>query len=286
MLMPGSSLSRKILIGIIILFVLSLFGIMGRVAGFLYLSPVQLFPGLELWRVLTYPIAPAFIGLLVGSIVFSAPAEEVEQMLGGRPFGILLLVITAVIALMHTLIFFGRPGPVLAGPVNLALFVLVGFVYLFPQSEIRILFFNIRSWGLLAFVGGGILLYSIYVWLESGANPLGFFADGGYGILLGGVYFHARYQKYTFLLRQIRSVERIAERVRSTGSPSAPSAAPRRAAQQQTARIRIPFQKSVGRELTDEERLNLILERINEKSYNALTEEEKKFLSEYSSRLK
>jgi hypothetical protein len=53
----------------------------------------------------------------------------------------------------------------------------------------------------------------------------------------------------------------------------------------QQVRVRIPFQKPASRELSDEERLNLILDKIHEKSYNALTEEEKKFLNDYSGRL-
>lgn len=284
--MPGSSLSRKILIGIMALFILSLLGVMGMLEKWLVVTPHLLLPGLELWRVITYPLGPTLLGLVIGGITFSAPAEEVEQMLGSRAFGMLLLVITVVIAIVHTAIFFGQTGPVLEGPANIALFVLVGFVYLFPQSEIRILFFNIRSWTLLVTTGVIVLFYSLYMWLEHAAGPMEFFVNGGFGMLFGAIFFHARYQKYTFLLRQIRSVERIAVRVRSSGGAASPSAAPRRAAAPQAARIRMPFQKTVTRELTDEERLNLILERISEKGYSALTEEERRFLSEYSNRLK
>lgn len=283
--MSASSLSRKILYGILALFVLALFQLAGPLLRFLALSPSSIYPGFELWRLLSYPATPDIMGLILGSIVFSAPAEEVEGMLGTRRFGMLLLVITAVVGLMHSLVFFGQASPVLHGPVNIALFVLVGFVYLFPQSETRLLFFTVRSWSLLAFFSGVILFWALYAWRAEGAPVMGFFSDGGFGLLLGGVYFHARYQKYTFLLRQIRSVERMAERVRSTGGGPAPTAAPRRATAQQPTRIRIPFQKASSREMTDEERLNSILERISEKSYNSLTEEEKRFLREYSGKL-
>jgi hypothetical protein len=45
----------------------------------------------------------------------------------------------------------------------------------------------------------------------------------------------------------------------------------------------MPFQKSV--EVSDEERLNLILDRINEKGYGSLSDEEQRFLREYSRKL-
>ena len=50
-------------------------------------------------------------------------------------------------------------------------------------------------------------------------------------------------------------------------------------------RVRATAQKSAPREISDEERLNLILDKINEKSFDSLTDDEKKFLSDYSGRL-
>ena len=280
--MMPSSLSRKILFGIILLFVLSLFGMGGFISRYTELMPPLVFPGMEIWRLLTYPLGYEFLGLIIGAICFSAPGEEMEQMLGTRQFGLLLLLVTIVTALMHMSIFFGELE-VLAGPVNAALFVLVGFVYLFPHSEIRVIFFSVRSWVVLAFIVSIIVAVTVFQWSE-GYSFL-FFSRGGFGLVLGAAYFHVRFQKYAVLLRPIRSVERIVAGGRGGGVLKPAAGAPRRAAVSQSTRLRMPFQKSSPREISDEERLNLILDRINESSYSSLSEEEKRFLRDYSGKI-
>ncbi len=281
--MGSWSLSRKILIGIMALFILSLLGMTGLFAPYVILSPVAVFPGLELWRLVSYPLATGFLGLLVGSIAFSTPAEELEQMLGTRQFGMLLLLVLVTAGVIHTALFFGTSLP-MAGIVNIALFVLVGFVYLFPHSDVRILFFSVRSLYVLAALVGLVVLLTIYE-VINGVTALDFFSMGGFGILLGAAYFHLRFQKYPFLLRPIRSMERMAGKGRPVPVAQKPIPSPRRASVSQPVRVRIPFQKAQGREMSDEERLNVILDKINEKSYNSLTDDEKRFLSEYSGRL-
>jgi hypothetical protein len=281
--MNASSLSRKILIGIMVLFLLSLFQIADLFSPFVVLLPSKVFPGFELWRLLTYPLARDFMGLLIASICFGAPAEEVEGMIGTRQFGILLLMVTVSAGLMHLVLFLGEEQYALGGPISTALFVLVGFVYLFPQSEVRLLFFSVRSWIVLAFSSAIVLFMTIFA-ITSGASPWLLFSYGGFGLLLGAIYFHVRYQKYAVLLRPIRSLERMVTGSRQT-APVRPSSSQRRVQVSPATRIRIPFQKAAPRDISDEERLNMILDRINESSYSALTEEEQRFLREYSSRI-
>jgi hypothetical protein len=281
--MNASSLSRKILIGIMVLFLLSLFQISYLFLPYVALYPSYVYPGLELWRLFTYPLAPDFIGLLIGSICFGAPGEEVESMIGTRQFGLLLVMVTLAAGLMHLVLFFGDGQPAMLGPINTALFVLIGFVYLFPQSEVRIFFFSVRSWIVLAFSAATVLFMTI-IFVSRGASPWLLFSFGGFGLILGTIYFHVRYQKYAVLLRPIRTMERMVSGGRQP-APVRPASAPRRVQVSPVTRIRIPFQKAPQRDLTDEERLNMILDRINESSYSALTEEEQRFLREYSSRI-
>ncbi len=280
--MVAASLSRKILIAVVILLVVHILT-QGVMAGALVLDPYKVIPGMQFWRLLTYTLVPGWFGLLFSLIAFSVPGEELEQMLGTRRFGLLLLGVMLLLALLHMVVFYGGHES-LSGIANLPVFAFVGFVYLFPHSELRLLFFNIRSWVLLALMGGLILVMGIYA-AFSEANFWTFFAGGGLGLLLGAVYFHLRFQKYPFLLRPIRTVERMAGfgRYPSRGQGVAP--AQRRTMAHQQVRVRIPFQKPGVRELSDEERLNLILDKINEKSYGSLTEEEQKFLNDYSGRL-
>lgn len=266
-----------------ILFILSLFGIAGQFYEYVVLRSYQVVPGLELWRLITYPLAMDIMGLLLASICFGAPAEEVEGMISTRQFGILLLIVTISTALMHLVLFFGDDNNALAGPVNTALFVLIGFVYLFPQSEVRLLFFSVRSWIVLAFSVAIVFFLTTYR-VFNGASPWLFFSYGGFGLMLGTLYFHVRYQKYAVLLRPIRTMERLVSGG-GEGASSRAASTPRRVQVSPVTRIRIPFQKSPPRDISDEERLNMILDRINELSYSALTEEEKRFLSDYSTRM-
>jgi hypothetical protein len=283
--MMHASLSRKILIALIVLFVLSFIDQRGMITAVTVLDPLSVIRSLELWRVITWPLsigAGMFGSLLIAGICFGAPAEEVEQMLGTRRFGLLLLALTVGVALLHMLLFFGT-GTILGGPLTIALFTLVGFVYLFPHSEVRIIFFSVRGWVLLTFIVATITLIGLLGWLNGG-SPVGLLTDGGYGLVLGAIYFHIRFQKYPILLRPIRSVERMVAGGRSdTAWRATPSG--RRASAPQPVRLRMPFQKSSPREISDEERLNSILDRINEKGYSDLSEEEKTFLREYSGRL-
>lgn len=282
--MIASSLSRKIFIALVVLLILSFvrfFGAGGHIVELASLIPVRVIPGWEIWRLFTYPIVPEVFGVLVGLITFSIPGEELEQMLGTRQYGLLMLMMLLCAALMHTVLFFGGEAKMI-GPANIAFFVLVGFVYLFPHSEIQIIFIRLRSWVLLTILSGVLLLLTA---ANAGGlrDLLYVLSSGGFGLILGGAYFHARFQKYPFLLRPIRSMERMTVRLSPTARKTAP--APRRTSTQQPVRVRIPFQKPAAREMTDEERLNAILEKISEKSYSALTEDEKRFLRDYSGKL-
>ncbi len=281
--MAATSLSRKILIGIWIIVIVGwlLPMVMETMLRYTALVPQAIYPGMQLWRLVSYPISAGLIGMILGSIAFSSPGEELETMFGTRHFGALLLGMVLLGGIMHFAIFL-EPNTVLHGFENIALFVLVGYVYLFPQSEVRILFFSIRSWLVLTVAGAVVLSYSI-VLMTQGASPLLFFSYGGFGLLVGGAYFHARYQKYPFLLRPIRSLERAAERVSTPAGARTPVAA-RKVVGAAAPKAKGGF-RGVPREVSDEERLNIILDTINEKGYGALSEEEQRFLRDYSSKL-
>lgn len=278
------TLSRKILILCIVLFLLFLFGLAGYIDAATTLRPFKVWPDWEVWRLLVYPLAIGGIfDLLAASITFSAPGEELESMLGTRQFGFLLLSVVLGAALLHMVLFWGESVP-LYGMMNPTVFALIGFVYLFPQSDIRVIFFNVRSWIILVVVVGLALAYPMQLVLRLGITPWILMTHGGFGIILGAAYFHARYQKYQFLLGPIRSIERVAARM-WIPSPQRGTTSPQRASAQQPVRVRIPFPKSTPREMNDEERLNMLLDKINEKGYAALNDEERGFLDDYSNRI-
>lgn len=284
--MIASSLSRKILIGVVILAIFHFIS-GGVLVRYLVMDPVAVVRGFEFWRLFTYVLVPGLFGMVMALVAFSVPGEELEQMIGARQFGLLLLMVVLIGSLLHLVLFFGE-NVRMGGIANPAFFAFVGFVYLFPHSEVRLIFFNIRSWVLLAVMGGLALVLTLVSLSSPGTSSeglWGFFSSGGLGLLLGGFYFHTRFQKYPFLLRPIRTVERMAGFGRLSSGPHKPAPAQRRAMAQQQVRVRIPFQKPPQRELSDEERLNLILDKIHEKSYDSLSDDEKRFLEDYSGKL-
>lgn len=275
----NTTLSRKILIGHMVMFLLALLGIAGTFMNHVVLVPSLVIPGLELWRLVSYVLGVQILSLLIGAICFSAPGEEMEQMLGERSFGIHLAVIVVLAGLLHMAMFYGSKTA-MAGTTNPALFMLVGFVYLFPHSEIRLLFFSIRSWVVLAFTAA-VVVFATGFTVAGGGSPFLLLSNGGFGLLAGAAYFHVRYQKYALLLRPIRAVEALFE----PDEPAARSARGRVAATS-VPRIRIAFPKggAAAESRSDEERLDEILDRINEKGYDSLSEDDRLFLEEYSSR--
>ncbi|HVZ40359.1 MAG TPA: DUF6576 domain-containing protein [Candidatus Kapabacteria bacterium] len=282
--MMPTSISRILLLMCFALIVLIAVKSGGAVNAFTGLIPMKVYPGWEMWRLVTYPVGAWWFGIMVGLFAFYSPAEELEGMLGRRNFGLLLLAFTLASGLLF-LLMASSHNLAMYGPGNLGLFILIGYLYLFPKSTITFFFFfRIRTWILVTVIALAVVGESFMV-EGSLLVVVRILGDGWLGLILGAAYFHARFQKYPFLLRPIRSMERAAtfNRVNSERVPAAQE--PRRVSLQAQTRARTPFQKGVAREMSDEERLNAILEKISEKSYNALSEEEKKFLREYSGRL-
>lgn len=284
----ATSLSRKILLTYAVIFLLMLFG-MSAVFNALVLTPGAIYPGLELWRIFTYPLAPGFLDLLIVAICFSVPGEEVENMLGTRLFAMLLAAVVLAGAVLHIIFYAHAPATAMYGPVNASLFIFAGYVYLFPRSEVRLIFFSVPA-KVLCLVLLAITAAAAAVQIANGVPVLVALEGGVLGIAAGAAYFHARYQKYPFLLKSIRSMERIAQFNRLSADEGSRPAAQRRSEQRrspgpQGMRPRIGPQRGAPGEMTDEERLNVILDKISEKSYGALSEEEKRFLREYSGRL-
>ncbi|MCB0711286.1 MAG: hypothetical protein KDD67_03035 [Ignavibacteriae bacterium] len=277
-MLRSTTISRIIRIALVVLFILLLFR-MGGLFSWAYLSPELVWPLKEFWRLLTYPLALSFGGLLIGSIVFSQPGEEIEEMFGKRAFGLALLIVTLLTAGLHLLCFWERGDILLQGPMNISLFVLVGFVYLFPASSVGIFFFRISSkiilWVSLGVVGviGGLKI-------AAGTSPLILLSEGMSGALFGAIWFHIIYQKYPLLLGPIRSLARILP-TRSEKKNVRPVVRGR------TLRLARKEETPVKSEkqLSDEEKLNRILEKIGESGYESLNVEEQQFLDDYSSKL-
>ncbi|MBK8912201.1 MAG: hypothetical protein IPM61_12835 [Chlorobi bacterium] len=293
--MATESLSRILWIGTIVLFLFYLLigglPFSAPVVANIVLAPVDISDQYQLWRLLSYPLGPSFIGLLLAGIAFGAPGEEVESILGKRSFGVALLWLTLAIGVLHVLGNWGESAYALSGLEHLALFTIVGFVYLFPQSSVRIFFINIPSWFVLTFACGLVLIQTVDAVVEGGHGAGALFTEGVVTLVASAGFFHARFQKYRFLLGAIRTFERVAFRpqhsggnVRAAGGAMQPM--PMRHVASRAFAGRLQPQHPVRRqELSDEERLNQILDQISETGYDSLSPDEQRFLREYSQRL-
>ena len=273
----GSSLtiSRIIRITLLVLFVLALFRLGGLINPWSILVPRMILVDFEFWRLITYPIALNFGGLLIGSIVFSQPGEEIESMFGKGKYGLALIVVTLLTALIHLGSFWGSSTIALSGPINISLFVMVGYVYLFPSSSVTIIFFSLQSKILLLLMVGFVLLMSGLA-IANGIAPQILLSEGLAGLISGVVWFHILYQKYPIMLGAVRTIETLFARREPISN--------RRGYQKEIIQTKKKKEKG-DNSMSDEERLNLILEKIAEKGSENLTKEEQNFLNEYSSRL-
>lgn len=295
--MATESLSRIVWIGTLVLF---LFYVLigglpfsSAVVANVVLVPVDISNHYQFWKLVSYPLGPSFIGLLLAGIAFGTPGEEVEHFLGKRGFGLSLLWVTLGVAVLHVLGNWESDIYRLTGLEHVALFTLVGFLYLFPQSSVRIFFINIPSWFVLTFACGLVLIQTVDAVATQGHSVGAFFTEGMFTLVASGGFFHARFQKYRFLLGAIRTFERVMFRPQHSGGHARTGAAQSLPVQQPSARSvsqggRLQqSQRSAPahRQLSDEERLNLILERISEAGYDSLNPDEQRFLREYSHRL-
>ena len=273
----NSSLSRKIVIAALVGFVMALVGLAGQISPFVVLDPTLFLRG-ELWRLISYPLALGFLDLVITTIAFSAPGDELEGMMGTRQFSLTILLVVVAAGMTHVALHVDQSTS-MSGMSNVALFVLIGFVYLFPHSSLRIFFFSVRSWIALSVVAG-IEVIQVWVTVSRGGPPTIIFTYGGFGVMAGLLYFHVRYQKYAFLLRPIRVVERALTRFRT------PSSKPVRADVGRVApghgAFRLPFGRSEHEPLSDQERLDQILDIITERGYDSLSQDDRLFLDEYS----
>lgn len=240
-----------------LLFAFAIFGLgddMNRLFGF----HLDLLVQGEIWRLVTWPIGLSFGGLIMAAIGFSQPGEEIEQMLGGRRFGLALLAVVGVVLVLHILASLYRPM-LLAGPGALGLFALTGYYYLYPDSSIGLLFFRVSTKivllvALLATIGLGIG-FSI----DRGTIEI--FSHGLPGALLGALYFHGLYgsnDRMPELPRWMRRGE--ASRSASIGRRDDPV-------------------------IDDAQRADELLEKIARDGVDSLSKKEKAFLEQYSRRL-
>lgn len=249
----------------------------------------------QYWRFVTYPFATSsFWEMLSSSAVLYFFAPEVERILNPRRLLVILAVFIAVHGLVYAPVLWISNAP-LAGTTAMALFVLTMYVYLYPTGEVSLFgLIPLRATMLLGIMFIAAIAGSFIAHAFNPVSLINAFADAGFGVFFGFIFSHLYFGKF------------------SSGDFSFFRRDERR--QQPTRRATTPSPASVGRSTSgyissseaerrlagverraddddedstplDEEHLNEILDKINEKGQASLTPQERKFLKDYANKL-
>ncbi len=248
------------------------------------LNPTTVLQHGEWWRVLSYPLAgehPLSFLLLIVSVGIFASALEIS--FSTRRFAVMIAAVVLAQGLSYTALCSSIPSaPWLSGGDVIAFFVMAMFVFIQPSRNI-VLWKNVEIRGLhLALIlSGQALVYKVYGVVHDGSEQL------YYGVLpsLFGVV--SAIMITTFVQQRLRRVRRVqfghaAERldqriieeeeelVSSLGSSD-----------RALSKMYYPDPPR-----SEEEMMNILLDKIFEHGQDSLTQEEKQFLEEYSQRMR
>jgi|GEM_PF-1335175 len=264
----------------------------GALTQWLALMPFSSVGNGQYWRFITYPLASSsFWEMLSSSAVLYFFAPEVERILNPRRLLMILAVFVAVHGLVYVPVLWISSAP-LAGTTAMALFVLTMYVYLYPTGEVSLFgLIPLRATMLLgimfiAAIAGSIITHSF--------NPVSLinaFADAGFGLFFGFIFSHLYFGKFSsgnFTL--FRREERPQQPTRRASTPSPASVGRSTYSTTEAERRFAGIERRVDDDEEDstpldEDHLNEILDKINEKGQASLTPQEQKFLKDYANKL-
>ena len=256
----------------------------GTAFHYLALNPVSLILNQELWRLLTFSLVPSTIeGTLLFALVFWFIAPIVEDKFKTKKFIPLLLLVASLQGAVFTLLFWQK-NINLAGGEGIAFFILTLYMLLEVSSEK--IHFSLNKIHSLPFVVLLTVVWFSSVLIHHSFTENAYFnyaiIGGAYGIIFG-----------TIIFMQIKTAEYLFGRKRQTKKPvNIPS--PEELISSLSARKKTMPQSQFEDDFQEEEtmfddeeyfsedRLNSILDKINEHGTESLTTDEKLYLEEYS----
>lgn len=263
----------------------------GALSQWLALLPFTSVGGGQYWRFLTYPLASAsFWEMLSSSAVLYFFAPEVERILNPRRLLMILLVFVAVHGVVYAPVLWISSAP-LAGTTAMALFVLTMYVYLFPTGEVSLFgVIPLRATMLLGIMFIAAVAGSIITLSFNPAALINAFADAGFGVFFGFIFSHLYFGKFSsgeFSLfnRKQRPPQQPTRRTTTPSPASVGRSTYTSDAERRLAGMERRTDDEDDSTPLDEEHLNEILDKINEKGQAALTPQERKFLQDYAKKL-
>jgi membrane associated rhomboid family serine protease len=283
--------SEKILFSRILVFIYLIIGLAsylsnGVAYNLLSLNPVIAVSNSELWRLFSFSFVPGNIeGTLLFSFVFWFIAPILEERFRTRKFALLLVLIASLQGAIFTLLFWGKPLNI-AGGEGVALFVLTLYMFLEVSDDGNAMNFYARKIRSLPFV-----VLTTVVWFSSVLIHNSFVSNSGFtvsiiagafGIILGAIMF-----------MQIKAADYLLGRRKSISSPVVNIPNPeelitslhtsrKRALQNHFDEEDEYEEEFSAADYFSEDRLNAILDKINEQGKDSLTSDEKLYLEEYS----
>lgn len=258
-----------------------------EIANLLKLSPGELYKGFDLWRIVTFPLvgvgAASFV-LLFLTFYFIGPKEEDLSRKTLLPMT--LITISIIQGALTTFIFSGT-NLTMAGADGLCFFLLT--IFTLKNRKRRLLIFGLRAVKTPVFTGAiaGAYLLIAYAERLTHTNEPALVASGVslvYGIL-------SAFPLYWKHLYQKRADARAKDTLPSYSDIPSPEELSLAMIVQSELK---KYKNSLNDDLknldydaempTDEDLLNQILDKMNEKGRDSLTPAERKFLHDYSGR--
>ncbi len=270
---------------IMILFIYALDFIMdGKLSELFYLNPAQVVGDLEAWRLFTFPLAPGHIeNVFLFGVTFTILGPKIESVIEGIYYPIILFLMACLLGTVITLGFWGD-SLIFTGMTGLSFFVMSLFLYL--NAEKKIIVLNSRP--VRSFILVSLILLSwissivIRALLTNTVFLISELSLAGFGIISASL-----------IYLQIYLVKR---KKRGVGSefdgldiPDPEQLSMALISQQEQKKYnRGESDENIVQEnepVLNEDRLNQILDKINETGKESLSPEEIRFLKDYSKNL-
>ncbi len=276
---PFSSFSQRFLLIAGVIYLLNSVS-KGMIGANLELYPSLVLQQFQFWRIFTYPFAsPSIGGMILLSMALYFFGEELE-MVFRRRLPLFLLAVTVFQGVGYTLLFQGTGTP-LAGAEAISLYILTLFLWTFPRRSVDIFGLHVRgdiiilisSFAFLTVSAIEILLMKMPYFPLAIQSGLGVFA----GLLTVFMYMQSSPRSKPKRGSDVSSIPIFDEEYHPVESDFQqgynPVASP-------------PRHVSAYDLMNDEDRANILLDKIFEHGTDSLSSDEREFLEHYSKNLK
>ena len=278
---------KNLLIANVVVFLLQQLLLPGWFVAWLALRPDLLLENFAFWQFFTYMFLHGGLWhLLFNLLTLWMFGCELERTWGSREFTIFYFVCGIGAGLIQAMASAFQPGHISVIGASGAIFgVLVAFAMVFPNRVITMLLFFVLPVQLKA-------KYLVMIWaaitlflsIDGAQDGVAHFAHLG-GMLVGFLYLKLNW-RWTATGIKVRGIESYSNQPSTSHSPGVFSKIQNWFRQQGDERRRMEIVRRRQDEMQLREKVDVILDKINEVGYDNLTEEEKQILHRASQKLK